>query len=98
MAKYDVWRDTAGACFLDIQASTLSDLNTRIVVPLMPPHEAPVPGRKLNPKIAIDGVPLIMVTQYLAATPVRELGLPVTNLIGQADEINAALDMLLYGF
>lgn len=98
MSKYEVWRDTAGRYFLDVQATTLGDLITRIVAPLMPPHEAPVPGRKLNPTISVEGVRLTMVTQYLAAIPVRELGQPLTNLIGQADEINSALDMLLYGF
>ncbi|CAM5429606.1 hypothetical protein TMEC54S_03045 [Thauera mechernichensis] len=38
MARFDVYRNSAGEGFLlDVQADLLSHLNTRVVVPLLPP-------------------------------------------------------------
>jgi toxin CcdB len=39
-----------------------------------------------------------MVTQFMAAVPRALLRNPVTSLMGQDNEIMAALDMLLVGF
>ena len=50
MAKFDVYRQKLGGCHvLDCQADLLSDLNTRLVVPLLPIGEAPKPAIRLNP-------------------------------------------------
>jgi toxin CcdB len=39
-----------------------------------------------------------MVTQFMAAVPSALLRSPVTSLMGQDNEIMAALDMVLVGF
>lgn len=98
MARFDICRDHDGQTYLDVQASVLSGLNTRLLVPLMPPDRAPMPAGRLNPIFVLNGERLVMVTQYLAAVRTTELGPSVGSLIGEADKISAALDMVFYGF
>ena len=50
MARFEVFANPGGAGYvLDVQADVLSELNTRIVVPLLPLTQAPVPADRLNP-------------------------------------------------
>ncbi|MGJ8624155.1 MAG: CcdB family protein [Yoonia sp.] len=63
MAKYDVFPNPSGEGFLlDVQTDLLSDLNTRVVVPLLPRSRAPKPATRLNPTFDINGVAVVMVT------------------------------------
>lgn len=99
MAKYDVCASPGGNSYvIDVQADLLDGLNTRVVVPLRPLAQAPLPARRLNPVFQIGSKPHVMVTQYLAAVPVSELGKPVANLSAHFDEITNALDMVFIGF
>lgn len=97
MAKYDVYQIDDGY-LLDVQASILSDLNTRVMVPLMLPEKAPKPARRLNPVFAIEKQKLLMITQYIATVPKNNLGEPITNLAEHFAEITNALDMLFQGY
>lgn len=55
MPKFDVFPNPTGNGFLlDVQTDLLSDLNTRVVVPLMPTASAPKPATRLNPTFTID--------------------------------------------
>ncbi len=83
---------------LDVQSNLLGHLNTRVVVPLLPPNVAPVPGRRLNPSFAIGGKSYIMVTQFMSALAASELREVEGNLSKHHDEIVGALDMLFQGF
>jgi toxin CcdB len=97
VARYDLFAD--GQDFLlDVQANTLDQLNTRIVVPVRVPERAPTPARRLNPAFLLEGATYIMVTQFLSAVPERELHDARGNLSRHHDEIVAALDMLFHGF
>lgn len=100
MARFDVYAYPGAATgyVLNIQADVLHGLNTRIVVPLLPLDEAPIPARQLNPVFEIDAEPHVMVIQFLAAIPSALLQSPVTNLRDRDSEIMAALDMVLVGF
>jgi len=99
MAKFDVYRlRNNGRFVLDCQADLLDDLNTRLVVPLLPVDEAPKPALRLNPVFEIEGHKLVMVTQFAAAVRVRELGERIVSLIEEQDAIGNALDMLISGF
>ena len=101
MGRFDVHalrRQGGSGYVLDVQADLLQDLATRVVVPLQPPEAAPRPARGLNPAFAIDGRPHLMLTQFIAAVPARELGPPVLSLAACSDDIMRALDMLLVGF
>lgn len=99
MAKYDVHLLRAGRHpVLDCQADLLDDLNTRLVVPLLPIDEAPKPAFRLNPILDVKGASLVMMTQFAASVPVAVLGETVQSLKAQQDAVNAALDMLIVGF
>ena len=74
MAKFDVYRQKQGGWLvLDCQADLLNDLNTRLVVPLLPINQAPKPAVRLNPIFEVEGERLVMVTQFAASVPIREL-------------------------
>ena len=99
MARFDVYPNPDGAGhLLDVQADLLDALNTRVVVPLMPRHDAPRPAQRLNPVFTLDGIEHVMVTQFLAAVPLSLLRAPSHSLAADAVTITTALDMLMQGF
>lgn len=82
---------------LDCQAEALRGSNTRVVVPLLPPDEAPAPGARLNPQFVIGGAPYVMVTQFIASVPPSSLG-PVAAFPESEECVIAdALDIILTG-
>jgi toxin CcdB len=99
MAKFDVYpMSQGGGYLLDCQADLLNDLNTRLVVPLLPSDAAPKPAARLNPVFEIRGEPHVMVTQFAAAVPVSELSTRTMSLAEHDLAIGNALDMLVSGF
>jgi len=99
MARFDVYRmATAQGFLLDVQTDLLSELSTRVVVPLLPLTNAPLPAQRLNPVFDIENLEVLMATQFLAAVPESELKEVVGNLEGFQNEISVALDMLFSGF
>ena len=101
MGRYDVYATPGpgkAGYVLDVQADLLQGLSTRVVVPLLPLETAPKPARGLNPAFEIDGQPHLMLTQFIAAVPAKELRKPVLSLGAHSDDIMRALDMLLIGF
>jgi toxin CcdB len=99
MARFDFYGHPGGSGFLlDVQANLMNSLNTRIVVPLMPRNNAPKPAGRLNPVFQIEGKAFIMVTQFLAAILVSELGEKAGSLAHREVEIGDALDMIFVGF
>ncbi len=99
MARFDVYaNESADGYLLDIQADILDALNSRVVVPLMKPGEAPLPAKRLNPVFEIDGAPTVMVTQFMAAVPISILKEPVGTLEPRRQEIIDAVDFLMQGF
>jgi len=101
MARFDVHpmpgRGRTGY-LLDVQADLLEDLSTRVVVPLLPPDIAPKPARDLNPSFDIKGQPHLMLTQFIAAVPKRDLVKARLSLRDRSDDIARAIDLLLIGF
>ncbi|AGT11335.1 CcdB family protein [Paracoccus aminophilus] len=99
MARFDLYRDPAGTgLLLDVQSDLLADLNTRIVVPVMPLPLAPKPAAILNPVFALGEAGHVMVTQYLSAVPASLLREKTGSLAGDSDRITRALDFLYQGF
>ncbi len=99
MAKYDIFPNPSGDGFLlDVQTDLLGDLNTRVVVPLLPMSRAPKPATKLNPIFEVDGQSVVMVTQFLAAVPIGILKFPIGKLDGEFEKVTLAVDMLMQGF
>ena len=98
MAKFDVYLLRGATLVVDCQADLLRDLNTRLVVPLIPVREAPKPAARLNPVFQIDGEAYAMATQAAATIPVAELQSRVATLVEHDITIGNALDMLISGF
>jgi toxin CcdB len=99
MARFDVYRNPDGNGYLlDVQADLLSHLNTRIIVPLLPPADAPKPAKGLNPEFMIGDHRVVMATQFLSAMPTSVLKEPVATLDQHHTRIVDAIDLLLQGF
>ncbi len=101
MARLDVYpmpgRGRSGYV-VDVQASILDRLGTRVVVPLVPLSGAPTPIKELNPVFDIAGEPHVMLTQAIAAVQARELNDRHLSLDAHHDAITRALDILLIGY
>src|ERR1700747_1088139 len=83
---------------LDIQTDLLSDLETRVVVPLRP--VLALKGqtlKRLTPVFDVEGESFVMLPPELACIPRRELGSPIAQLKHRRAEILAALDFLVTG-
>lgn len=99
MDRFSVYPNPSGQGYLiNVQADSMSHFNTRVVIPLLPLDEAPKPASMLNPLFDIDGRQYSMVTQYMAAIPVKILKNAVFRADDRHDEIVAAIDLLLQGF
>ena len=82
---------------LDIQANLLSDLETRVIVPLVHVRAFGRPASRLHPQLTVNGQRVIMATHLLAAVRRSGIGTRVTSLADQRDVIISAVDVLLSG-
>ncbi len=99
MARFDLYRLAGQPGFLlDVQSNHLSALRSRMVVPLLPPSATLPAIRDLNPLLTVENETLAIMTHFMAAVPLRELGKPIGNLLSQANDITRALNILLTGF
>jgi len=83
---------------VDVQADFVSDLPTRMVIPLFSDPRLPKIFNYLNPRFDINGESVVLMTQELASIPKRQLKYPVSSLAEHRDEIARALDILFTGF
>mgnify|MGYP006291293315 CR=1 FL=1 len=105
MAQFDIHENTNIASrehtpyLLNVQADVLSELATRVVVPLRAKtgREKTVISR-LHPVISFAGVDYIAVVTEMAAVPASLLGPRVDAARAHRAELNVALDLLLTGF
>jgi toxin CcdB len=104
MAQFMVCRNknsqtsSAVPFLLDIQNDLLSDLETRVVVPLCPLSSMKgKPLRTLMPVFAVEGERFVMLTPQMAGIPKSELGAAVAQVEQHRFEIIAAIDFLLTG-
>jgi len=104
MGQFDVYRNAdprtrkAVPYLLDVQADLLSDLQSRVVVPLVPADETSRPMGRLNPVFSVRGQDLMMAATELAGAPLQCVGEKVASLAGERDTIIAALDFVFNGF
>jgi toxin CcdB len=99
MRRFDVVvRASTGKLVVIVQSDHLSELDTRLVVPLVPLGSGGDPASRLNPIFEIDGEPHIFVAQHAAALKTSQLGVIVGEIRAYRDEVTAALDLLITGF
>jgi toxin CcdB len=83
---------------VDVQSDLLSDLGTRVVVPLVKrTASTKKPIKSLMPIVRIDGHEFVMMVPRLAGIATGDLGAPVANLAQHRGEVVAALDFLITG-
>ncbi len=84
--------------FIDVQNSLLSDLNSRLVIPLSP-HGAlnHTDAKKLCPVIHLDEGDFVLLTHQMTSVPSSILKTEVTSLESSRYEILGAIDMLISG-
>jgi toxin CcdB len=83
---------------IDVQSDLLSDLGTRVVVPLIKRGALTrKPIKNLMPAIRVDGQEFIMMVPQLAGIAASDLGAPVANAAEHRGEVVAALDFLITG-
>ena len=104
MAQFDVYPNPSKASrahfpyLVDIQSSLLTDLATRIVIPLGK-HSAlgSQSMRGLTPEISFDDQQLLLMTPQISSVPEKHLKNPVGSLSHFRDQIVGALDLAITG-
>jgi toxin CcdB len=97
MAQFDVYMGAKGKGYLlDCQSELLSDLSSRIVIPLLPASGVPAATR-LNPIFDIEEKSFVMSTHLLFAIPNARLTSLVRNIAHQRGAIISAIDILWSG-
>lgn len=105
MAQFEIYLNGDAATrdrypyLLDVQADLLSDLATRLIVPLCPGsgNESWVISR-LHPTLFLDSRSFVAVVSEMAAVPASILGNRVEDARARRTEIVSALDLLVTGF
>lgn len=100
MARFDVYRHPDAQLrkftpyLLDVQNDYISDVDTRVVLPMRAARLFGPPMRDLNPALDIAGTQVVLDAAAIGAFPAAELRTPVLSLRSQADVIVNALDTL----
>lgn len=103
MARFDVYENPAATSrervplLLDVQADMLSELATRLVVPLVPKSKFGPPAQRLNPLFTIRSKQYVMATADMAAIPRKRIGAQVGSLNANSADILNAIDFLISG-
>ncbi|MFZ1874441.1 CcdB family protein [Serratia sp. D1N4] len=84
--------------FIDIQNDLLSQLDSRIVLPLveLANFRDKFPAN-LCPKVRVDGEVFIILTHQLTTVPIKSLTHPAGSLVEYRNTIISALDFLITG-
>ena len=104
MAQFDVYKNPSKNTrhsypyIVDIQSPLISDIATRIVIPLGKlSHFKNEQMKALTPEISYEGEQLLLLTPQLASVPTKMLKNPVGTLSHFRDDIIAALDFAITG-
>lgn len=102
MSRFDVFefKGEKVQLVLDVQADIFSDINSRVVIPLIPRKEAAdEEAKKLKPVLRIKNQSYILMTTEISAVPLSMLGKCITNIEHMhRQEIVEAMDFLFQGF
>lgn len=96
--QFDLYRTSEGNLLVDCQTDMMHAYNTRVAIPLLP-FDPDLPRmERLNPVFDIFGEDRTLMTEFMAAIPMRQLQGPVGSLARHEYKIKAALDMLISGY
>ena len=104
MAQFDVYENPNPQArawlpyIVDVQSNLLSNLRTRLVVPLSSqPDEGAQRPRRLSPVFVVAGERLALQPQLTAHLDARVLRKARASLVGHMGEIRDALDAVISG-
>lgn len=104
MAQFDVYKNPSNTTqkaypfIVDIQNALISDLATRMVIPLgRLSHFKNEQMQGLTPDIEYEGEKLLLLTPQIASIPVNQLKNPIGSLEHFRDDIIASLDLAITG-
>ena len=102
MARFDVYKyaSKTAPLVVDVQADLLSDLHTRVVIPLAPEKKARKEALpRLKPMVRVHREDYILITTDIGTLTKSSLGKPVANIEdAHRQDITDALDFLFQGF
>lgn len=83
---------------IDVQSTLLTDLKTRIVIPLVRKDKfGKSIIKNLNPIVSIKNKEYILFTQQMAGIPISQLGSSICECVSNRYEILSAIDFLITG-
>lgn len=104
MRQFDVYANPSKATrkaypfIVDIQSNVISEIATRIVIPLGRKADFRNEGMKgLTPEITYEGEDLLLLIPQIASMPTKALRDPIGSLSHLRDEIISALDFAITG-
>ena len=104
MSQFDVCENnnsaTRQACpyLVNIQSEVLSELNTRVVLPLAREKQLKISGMvRITPQVEYRGESLLIMTLQISAISCRQLNEPLGSLAHLRTEIIGVLDFVLGG-
>jgi len=98
VAQFDIhMAEAERTLVVDCQCDLLSDLATRVVIPLYPPDQAEWNFPRLMPKVQFGENSFILGTPHMATVGARDLGPPLGSIDDQRYVILNAIDFLLSG-
>ncbi|MCS2609555.1 CcdB family protein [Halomonas dongshanensis] len=104
MAQFDVYPNPSKTSkthypyLVDIQSGLLTDLTTRIVIPLGKTSAfESQPMRGLTPEISFNDQQLLLMTPQISSVPEKYLKNPIGSLSHFRDQIVAAVDLAVTG-
>lgn len=95
--QFDVYANAGEPLAVIIQSDLLSDLATRVIIPLFEPISDKEVMRALNPQVTFQSRTLILSPQLMATVFVSDLGEHLGTLDKDRDVIIRAVDALLSG-
>ncbi|HED3306026.1 CcdB family protein [Aeromonas veronii bv. sobria] len=100
--QFTIYRNKGNAhtypYLLDVQSDIIGELNTRLVIPLVPLAGFPGrPAQRLNPVISVEGGKHLVLTHEMAAVRLGQLGEVVIEVQESRQLIKDAIDFLLDG-
>jgi toxin CcdB len=104
MARFDVFANPVAAerkhtpYLVDVQNDFISDLQSRVVVPLRRELAFGPRTRDLNPVLQVNDVAMVLDTAALGAVPASELRKALGNVHAERGLIQEALDALFGGY
>ena len=102
MARFDIYEFDSKSVplVIDVQANLLSDLDTCVVLPLIPEAKAKKEAAsRLKPVIHVNGKSYILITTDIGTITRNSLGKHVANIEDiHRQDIIEALDFLFQGF